>query len=122
LEEGLLDHAAAMGEKLGEALRGMAARHPCVGDVRGLGLFWTLELVKDASSKEPLRKTTEKYSETIVETVSDYLFKEKNVYVPSDKFGIWVVPPLVVSEEEIAFVVAAIDDALGLADGSLGGS
>ena len=116
LEEGLLDHAAAMGEKLGEALRGMAVRHPCVGDVRGLGLFWTLELVKDGTTKEALRKTTEKYSDTIVKTVSDFLFKEKNVYVPSDKFGIWVVPPLIINEDELGFIVNAIDDALTLAD------
>jgi taurine--2-oxoglutarate transaminase len=84
--------------------------------VRGLGLFWTLELVKDASSKEALRKTTEKYSDTIVKTVSDFLFKEKNVYVPSDKFGIWVVPPLIINEDELGFIVNAIDDALTLAD------
>ena len=42
--------------------------------------------------------------------------------MPSDKFGIWVVPPLVVTREELEFVVCAIDDALNLADEHIAGS
>ncbi len=42
--------------------------------------------------------------------------EEKNVYVPADKFGIWIVPPLIVTRDEIDFLVDAIDDALALAD------
>lgn len=115
-EEGLIVRAAELGEYLGRRLREVGERHPCVGDVRGIGLFWTMELVKDRATKEPLRKATEKYERTIVKTVSEYLFRERNVYVPSDKFGIWVVPPLVVTRDELDFVIAAIDDALRLAD------
>jgi len=37
-------------------------------------------------------------------------------YIPSDKFGIWIVPPLVVTKEEIDFLLEAIDDALVIAD------
>ena len=69
-----------------------------------------------SGTREPLRRSTEKYTDTVVKEVSEYLFREKNVYVPSDKFGVWVVPPLIVTEEEIEFVLAAIDDALSLAD------
>ena len=84
-----------------------------------MGLFWTMELVADQSTKEPLRKATEKYEETIVKQVSDFLFQERQVYVPSDKFGLWMVPPLIVNEEEIEFLLAAIEDALALADSLL---
>lgn len=116
LEDGILEHAARLGQQLGERLHEVGSRHPSVGEVRGLGMFWTLELVKDRTLKTPLRRATEKYSETVVKTVSEYLFHRRNVYVPADKFGIWVVPPLVMNEAEMDFIVEAIDDALLIAD------
>jgi taurine--2-oxoglutarate transaminase len=115
-EEGLLERTRELGDYLGTKLGALKARHGCVGDVRGIGLFWTLELVRDRATREPLRRTTEKYERTIVKEVSEFLFRERGIYVPSDKFGIWVVPPLVVTREELDWVCAAIDDALGLAD------
>ncbi len=117
--EGFLECVRTDGEYLGSQLRALGQRHPCVGDVRGLGFFWTLELVKNRESREPLRRFTEKYTSTVVSRLSDFLLKERQVYVPSDKFGIWVVPPLVASREELDFVVAAIDAALDLADAEL---
>jgi taurine--2-oxoglutarate transaminase len=59
-EDGLVDHAREMGEYLGQRLTALAKKHHAVGDVRGLGLFWTLELVKDRDTKEPVRLATEK--------------------------------------------------------------
>ncbi|KAB2850148.1 MAG: aminotransferase class III-fold pyridoxal phosphate-dependent enzyme [Hyphomicrobiaceae bacterium] len=115
-EEGLITRSAALGRYLGNRLREIGRKHASVGDVRGLGLFWTIELVAHRETKKPLRRATEKYEHTIVKDVSDYLFREKNIYVPSDKFGVWVVPPLVVTKEEIDMIVAAIDDSLRLAD------
>lgn len=118
-DEGLLERTCELGAHLGSALRALAGKHPCVGDVRGLGLFWTVELVRDRESKTPLRRATEKYERTIVKDVSDWLFRERDIYVPSDKFGLWIVPPLVVTREELDWLCAAIDDALSLADGLL---
>jgi len=121
-EEGLLERTRELGEYLGSKLGALKARHACVGDVRGIGLFWTLELVRDRTTREPLRRATEKYEPTIVKEVSDFLFHERDIYVPSDKFGIWVVPPLVVTRAELDWICAAIDDALGLADRLLAGT
>ena len=118
-EDGLITQSASLGAQLGEQLRTLGQKHPCVGNVRGMGLFWTMELVANPSTKEPLRKATEKYEETIVKQVSDFLFRERQVYVPSDKFGLWIVPPLIVNEEEIEFLLDAIEDALALADSFL---
>ena len=111
-EEDILQRTTELGHYLGERLKALANKYPQVGDVRGLGLFWTLELVKDRETQEPLRKTTEKYVKTVVSDVADYLMREKSIYVPADKFGVWVVPPLVVTREELDFVVDAIDEAL----------
>ena len=118
-EEGLLEQAREMGNYLGQRLRELGERFRCVGDVRGMGLFWTMELVKGRESKEPLRKATEKYEATVVKQVSDFLFDKRNVYVPSDKFGLWVVPPLIVTHEEVDFLLRALQDALELADSLL---
>ena len=115
-DEGMLERTRELGAYLGGRLRALAQKHPCVGDVRGLGLFWTMELVKDRATKEPLRRATQKYERTIVKDVSDYLFRKRDIYVPSDKFGIWVVPPLVATKDELDWVCEGIDDALGIAD------
>ena len=56
-EHGLVENAAKMGEMLGAGLKKIAAENPIVGDVRGKGLMWGFELVKDKSTKEPFEKT-----------------------------------------------------------------
>ena len=114
-DEGIVEHAKEMGTYLGRRLHEISEKHPSVGNVRGLGLFWTIELVKDNKTKEPLRRTTEKYSYTVVSKIAEYLLQEKNIYIPADKFGIWIVPPLIVTREEIDFLIDAIDDALTFA-------
>ena len=54
-EEGVVENAAPhRREVLGPGLREIAARHPSVGEVRGLGVFWALDLVKDKTTREPL--------------------------------------------------------------------
>ncbi|MFD8550851.1 aspartate aminotransferase family protein [Streptomyces fradiae] len=54
-EEGVVEAADRLGaEVLGPGLRALAARHPSVGEVRGLGAFWALELVRDRETREPL--------------------------------------------------------------------
>jgi len=118
-EERLVERAEELGRYLGERLRAMASRHPSVGDVRGLGLFWTLDLVKDRKKRTPLRRATEKYLPTVMQDISRFLLEERRIYVPSDKFGIWVVPPLVVTRDEIDFIVEGIDASLALADAAL---
>src|SRR5688500_10346311 len=53
-EEGIVEHAAAMGPEFERRLRGLQERHPSVGDVRGLGCLWGLELVKSRETREPI--------------------------------------------------------------------
>jgi taurine--2-oxoglutarate transaminase len=118
-EDGILDHAREMGEYLGNKLTAFAETHRSIGDIRGMGLFWTIELVKDRDTKEPLRRATEKYAPNPLSKIADYLLQEKNIYIPADKFGIWFVPPLIVTKKEIDFLVDAIDDALKIVDAEL---
>ena len=112
LDGGLLAHTVAMGTYLGERLHELAARHPLVGEVRGLGLFWTLDLIADPVSRAPLRHPTQKYAPSPLRAMADYLLDTHDIYVPGDKFGLWIVPPLIVTQSELDMLVAAFDDTL----------
>ena len=57
-EEGIVENAAAMGEVFRAGLARLAAKHPSIGEVRGLGCFWGLELVKNRETREPLVRST----------------------------------------------------------------
>ena len=56
-EANVLDNVAVSGKVLGELLEALKAKHTCVGDVRYIGLFSGVELVKDKATKEPLVRT-----------------------------------------------------------------
>ncbi len=108
--EGLVARAQQMGEVLGNKLRSLAERHPIVGDVRGKGLFWGVELVKDRVAKDPwvsFGATGPGPMKALLARLLDrgtYLVGRFNVLVVS--------PPLVVSEDQIEEGVRAIDGAL----------
>src|SRR4029450_3244320 len=53
-EEGIVEHAAEMAPEFEQRLRGLQERHPSIGDVRGLGCFWGVELGRDREPREPL--------------------------------------------------------------------
>lgn len=119
--EGILPEVNEKGHFLESKLLELQKKYDSIGDVRGMGLMWTMELVKDQTTKESFRSFGEKYVETPVKALSKYLLEEKNIYVPGDKFGVWIVPPLVVSYEELEWLVAQLDDALAWFEESLRG-
>src|SRR4029450_8206264 len=53
-EEGVVENSAAMGDYLREQVAQLAHDHPSIGEVRGLGVVWGLELVRNRESREPL--------------------------------------------------------------------
>lgn len=115
-EEKILDRVREMGQYLGNRLKTLEQTHKSVGEVRGIGLFWTLELVRNRETKEPFTKQMDNYVRNVLTEISEYLLREKNIYIPADKFGIWIVPPLIVEKQEIDFIVDSIDEALEIAD------
>ncbi len=76
-------------------------------------------MVKNRKTKEPFARPADKYAETVIRKISRFLLDEKNLYIPADKFGIWIVPPLIVNEDELDFIVKAIDEALKIADAEI---
>jgi taurine--2-oxoglutarate transaminase len=116
-EEGIVENAAALGDVLAAELPRLAERHPCVGEVRGLGLFWGLELVRDRKTREPLvpfNASGEAAAPVarLAKAALDrglYLFVHWNVVV--------VAPPLTISREELDEGLAILDEVLALARG-----
>jgi taurine--2-oxoglutarate transaminase len=116
-EEGLVERARRMGDEVaGPALRELADRHPSIGDVRGLGQFWALELVKDRTTREQLVpfNASGPAAAPVAEVVA--ACKKQGLLVFAHFNRIHVVPPLTISEEDFAHGVSILDDALTLAD------
>ncbi|THJ66817.1 aspartate aminotransferase family protein [Arthrobacter echini] len=116
-DERIVENARTLGQDtIGPALRGLAERHPSVGEVRGLGVFWALELVRDRDTREPL---------VPFNATGDDARPMTEFAAECRKHGLWpfthfnrthVVPPCNTSPEEIAEGVEALDAALEVAD------
>jgi len=115
-EEGIVENAAAMGPVFEEGLRDLAARHPSVGDVRGLGCFWALELVKDRETREPLVPFNAGGEALAPVARLTKAAMGKGLYLMTHWNVIMVCPPLVISREEVEEGLAILDDVLAIAD------
>jgi taurine--2-oxoglutarate transaminase len=118
-EDKLIENARAMGEVLKDGLYELKDKHPCVGDVRGLGLFTILELVKDRETKEPLAPWNAKPHEMGVMAKLPGLIRELGMFTFVRWNWIFAVPPLCVNEAELREGLDIIDKVLDVADGGL---
>ena len=75
---GLVERSREMGEYLGSKLRELKRKHASIGEVRGMGLFWGVELVKNQQNKEPMNTKREKIESKplIVDKVAGAMMKE----------------------------------------------
>jgi taurine---2-oxoglutarate transaminase len=117
---GLVERANEMGAYLGEKLNALKARHPSIGDVRGIGLFWAVELVKDQKSKTGFNTWQDKLDgkPTVVDQVAAKMLAQGVVMLAWISHFV-LAPPLIVAKSEIDQAVAALDEALLLADSLL---
>jgi len=105
-DEGLQENARIVGERLLNGLEELARRHPLIGDVRGMGLFIGIEMVRDRSTLEPAAAEAE------------WLVNElRRRHILTGTEGIYgnvikIKPPMVVTEADADWVVDVIDDAL----------
>jgi len=113
----LVDRAAEMGPYLGEKLSALKEKHPSIGEVRGLGLFWAVELVKNRKTKQLMNTMAEKVAgkPTVVDQVAAEMMKQ-GVSVQTWISHFVIAPPLIVEKSDIDLGVAALDRALELAD------
>jgi taurine--2-oxoglutarate transaminase len=116
-EDGIPERAAALGEQvIRPELEKLAARHPSVGEVRGKGCFFAIELVRDRATREPLVpfNAAGPAAAPMVEVMT--AAKSSGVWPFAHFNRLHVAPPLVIDEEDLRTGLAAIDEALELAD------
>ncbi|QIK65220.1 aspartate aminotransferase family protein [Nocardioides sp. HDW12B] len=118
-EEGIVENAARLGQDvIGPELRAMAERHPCVGDVRGTGVFWALELVSDRATKEPLAPYGAS-SPAMNEVIAAC---KKGGLLPFANFNrVHVVPPCTLTDDEAREGLRILDEALAVGDAHAAG-
>lgn len=108
--EGIVENARRVGaEAIGPGLDDLASRHPLIGDVRGEGVFWAIELVSDRQSRTPL-------SAGAMGRIKKDLFARGLLPFVQDN-RIHVVPPCVVTDDEVAQALSIYDDVIGIAEG-----
>jgi taurine--2-oxoglutarate transaminase len=116
-DEGIVENAAAMGEVLrDELLPPLEARHASIGEIRGLGLFWMIELVRNRGTREmlvPYNATGEAAAPVARLTKAAM---ERGVYLFIHWNKVMIAPPLTITRDELEEGVAALDDVLAIAD------
>ena len=107
--EDLVKRSATMGATFLEGLRRLAAKHPCIGDVRGLGLMIGVEIVNDRASREPAPQLTKRVQQAM---------RERGVLVSiTGVHGcvLRITPPLVITDSQVGMALETLDSALGAA-------
>jgi taurine--2-oxoglutarate transaminase len=99
-DEGLVERAARLDPVVAERLAAMAARHEAVGDVRSLGLYGVVELVRDRETREPR-----------IENLSRPAL-ERGIHLATRFNYVFVAPPLCIEEGDLAWGLDGIDDLL----------
>lgn len=113
-EHNILDNVNKVGKVLGEELEAMKAKHACVGDVRYIGLFAAVELVKDKATKEPIVSYGGDPKGVMGKIVG--MLKAKRFMTYSHENMVLVCPPLIITEEQIKEELAKLDEVLGTVD------
>ena len=116
--QNLVPRAKEMGSYLGKRLEELKSRHRSIGDVRGLGLLWAVELVKNRRTKEPFN-TPQDYltgKTLMIQKIAGRMMNS-GVFVYTGVVSHMIVsPPLIISREQVDHAVEVMDGALEIAD------
>ncbi|HEY3345260.1 MAG TPA: aminotransferase class III-fold pyridoxal phosphate-dependent enzyme [Anaerolineaceae bacterium] len=109
----LVEHARQIGKVMADMLAELVERHPCIGEVRSIGLMGVIELVKNRETREPF--VPYNHSSPVLAAVREFLL-ERGVYIYVHWHMILLLPPLIIDEEQLAAGFAELDRALAIAD------
>ena len=118
-DEGVVEHARAMGEHARPLLEELKDRHPSVGEVRGLGLFWGLELVKDRATREPLVPFNASGPSLGPVSAMQKRAMERGLFLFAHWNVAFVAPPLTITEDELREGLGILDECLAIADAAM---
>ena len=117
----LIERAVEMGEYLSKKLNDLKEKHKSIGDVRGKGLFWAVEIVKDKTSKEPFNVKEEKVAGeplTVNKVTAEMM--NNGIYMQGWISHFVIAPPLIITKQEIDSAIKVFDEALKIADNEIG--
>ncbi len=119
-EKALVENARRLGPYMEKGLAELKERHPSVGDVRGLGLFWGLELIKGKETRSPFVEKEDALRGTrsaVDDVVADAM--KRGVFVLNMLSVLLIAPPLTVTKAEIDEGIDALDEALRSTDAKM---
>jgi len=114
----VVENAREMGKVMADMLAELVDRHPSVGEVRSIGLFGILELVKNKSTHEPLSPWNT--NNATMKAIRKYLL-DHGVFLYTHWHSILLLPPLIITPEQLAEGFAVLDQALEIADREVSG-
>ncbi|RLB01536.1 MAG: aspartate aminotransferase family protein [Deltaproteobacteria bacterium] len=102
---------------LEKRLRELMERHECIGDVRGMGHFWAIELVRNRKTKEPFNVKADQFSSepTMTAIIASEALRN-GLYIHSWYNNLTIAPPLVITKEEVDIGIEILDKVLTIAD------
>ncbi len=112
-EDHLIDHTAAMGPILRRMLTDLGEKHASVGEVRSIGLFGVIELVRNRQTKEPLAAFNRSSPEM---GAFHRACLENGLYLHTHWHTALIIPPLIITPEQLAEGFAVLDKALEITD------
>ncbi|HLO33556.1 MAG TPA: aminotransferase class III-fold pyridoxal phosphate-dependent enzyme [Anaerolineales bacterium] len=115
-EDKIVEHAASLGPVLKRMLTDLGEEHASVGEVRSIGLFGIIELVKDRKTKEPMAPWNGSSPE--MAALKKYCL-EHGLFVYTHWHTVLVIPPLIITEEQLQEGFDILDQALDITDRTL---
>ncbi len=112
-QDKLVERAAEMGPVLMGMLRDLGEAHPSVGEVRSIGLFGIIELVKDRTTKEPMAPWNQ--SSPAMTAFKKYCL-DQGLFIETHWHTALVIPPLIISREQLGDGFKVLDQALKITD------
>lgn len=116
-EANILENVNKVGKVLGEILEELKAKHACVGDVRYIGLFSSIELVKDKETREPLVPYGSDPEGRMNKIIG--ALKARGFMTYSHENMIFVSPPLIITEEQLREEMTKVDEVLTETDATI---
>jgi taurine--2-oxoglutarate transaminase len=114
----VVEHAHQMGPVLHKMLTDLGEQHPSIGEVRSIGLFGIIELVRNRKTKEPLAPWNGTSPEMAALRKS---LLEKGLFLYTHWHTVLIIPPLIITQEQLAEGFAILDSALSVTDQSVQG-
>jgi hypothetical protein len=112
--ERLVEHVAELGAHLGAQLKERLSGHPMVGDIRGTGLFWGVELVRDRTTRAPYAPDQRVTHRVLAAALKHNLFVYPSMGMagPAGGDGVMITPPFVIDRAEVDFIISNLGLAL----------